>query len=132
MLKVGLSNEMKWMVKAEHLASSFGSGLVEVLATPVLVGFCEECARLMVEPLLAIGQKTVGTHIDLHHLAATPAGIQVSVRAELVEINDRLLRFDIEAWDEVERVCRGKHERFIIDSKRFEDGIADKLARRDK
>ncbi len=79
MLKVGLRKEMKWVVKAEHLASALGSGLVEVLATPVLVGFCEECARLMVEPLLSTGQKTLGTHIDLYHLAATPVGVRVNV-----------------------------------------------------
>lgn len=126
MLKVGLRKEMKWVVKAEHLASALGSGLVEVLATPVLVGFCEECARLMVEPLLSTGQKTVGTHIDLHHLAATPVGMRVNVRAELVEINDKLLRFHVEAWDEVERICRAKHERSIIDARRFERGIAGK------
>ena len=85
MLAVGLKNEMTWTVKEEHLASSLGSGLVEVLATPVLVGLCEECARLMVEPLLADGQKTVGTVVNLRHLAATPMGMQEIGRASCRE-----------------------------------------------
>ena len=126
MLAVGLKNEMTWTVEEEHLASSLGSGLVEVLATPVLVGLCEECARLMVEPLLADGQKTVGTVVNLRHLAATPVGIQVTVHAELVETDGRRLRFHIEAWDEVEHVCEAEHERFIIDTERFARRIAEK------
>ena len=126
MLAVGLKNEMTWTVKEEHLASSLGSGLVEVLATPVLVGLCEECARLMVEPLLADGQKTVGTAVNLRHLAATPVGMQVTVHAELVETDGRRLRFRIEARDEVERIAEAEHERFIIDADRFARRIAEK------
>ena len=126
MLAVGLKNEMTWTVEEKHLASSLGSGLVEVLATPVLVGLCEECARLMVEPLLADGQKTVGTVVNLRHLAATPVGMQVTVHAELVEIDGRRLRFRIEARDEVERIAEAEHERFIIDAERFSRRIAEK------
>ena len=126
MLAVGLKNEMTWMVEEEHLASSLGSGLVEVHATPVLVGLCEECARLTVEPLLADGQKTVGTIVNLRHLAATPVGMQVTVHAELVETDGRRLRFRIEARDEVERVAEAEHERFIIDADRFARRIAEK------
>jgi predicted thioesterase len=121
-----LKNEMTWTVEEEHLASSLGSGLVEVLATPVLVGLCEECARLMIEPLLADGQKTVGTVVNLRHLAATPVGMRVTVRAELLEIDGKRLRFRIEAWDEVERVAKADHERFIIDAERFARRIAEK------
>jgi predicted thioesterase len=122
--KVGLQNEMQWRVKAEHLASALGSGLVDVLATPVLVGFCEECARLTVDPLLPAQQKTVGTHIDLRHFAATPQGLKVNVRAKLIGINDKRLQFDIEAWDEVEKICEASHERHIIDPERFARRIA--------
>ena len=98
----------------------------EVLATPVLVGRGEEGARLMGEPLLADGQKTVGTVVNLRHMAATPVGMQVTVHAELVGIDDKRLRFRIEAWDEVERVAKAEHERFIIDAERFARRIAEK------
>ncbi|MEA1871255.1 MAG: thioesterase, partial [Candidatus Bipolaricaulota bacterium] len=84
------------------------------------------CARLMVEPLLADGQKTVGTVVNLRHMAATPVGMQVTVHAELAEIDDRRLRFRIEAWDEVERIAEAEHERFIIDAERFARRITEK------
>lgn len=126
MIKPGLINEKTWLVESKHLASAFGSGLVDVLATPVLVGFCEECARLMVEPLLTEGQKTVGMSINLHHLAATPPGMHVTVRAKLVEVDKRRLLFRIKVWDEQECVGEAEHERFIIDADRFEQRIEEK------
>lgn len=126
MIKPGLINEKTWLVKKEHLASAFGSGLVDVLATPILVGFCEECARLMVEPLLTEGQKTVGISINLKHLAATPPGMHVTVKAELVKVDKRRLSFRIVVWDEQECVSEAEHERFIIDADRFEQRIKEK------
>ena len=126
MIEVGTTNQRSWTVGCEHLASAFGSGLVEVLATPVLVGFCEECARTMVDPHLPLGRKTVGTSIRLDHLAATPLGMRVTVTATLVEIDGRRLRFKIDARDEVEPVGRAAHERFVIDSDRFEKRIREK------
>jgi fluoroacetyl-CoA thioesterase len=119
MVDVGTKRSQTWLVGKEHLASAFGSGLVDVLATPVLVGFCEDCARAMVDPTLPAGQKTVGTSISLEHVAATPPGMHVTVTAELVEIDRRRLSFRIEAHDEVELVGRGTHDRFVIDGARF-------------
>jgi fluoroacetyl-CoA thioesterase len=126
MIEVGTTNERSWTVEREHLASAFGSGLVDVLATPVLVGFCEECARTMVDPHLPPGRKTVGTSIRLDHLAATPLGMRVTVTATLIEIDGRRLRFEVDARDEVEPVGRATHERFVIDSDRFEKRIREK------
>ncbi len=126
MLKPGLKNRRTWIVEKEHLASAFGSGLVDVLATPVLVGLCEECCRTTVDPLLAEGEKTVGSSISLRHLAATPPGMSVTVESELVEVDKRRLRFRIEAFDEVERIAQAEHERFIIDAERFDRRVAEK------
>lgn len=126
MIEPGLKNERTWLVAKEHLASAFGSGLVDVLATPVLVGFCEECCRTGVEPLLGEGERTVGSSIALRHLAATPPGMRVTVSSELVEVDKRRLRFRVEAHDEVERIGEAEHERFIIDLERFERRVADK------
>ncbi len=78
-LEAGLTNETQHTVGDHDLASRWGSGLAEVLATPVLIAYCERCARLAVDPLLPEGQQTVGSSISLHHLAATPLGIQVTV-----------------------------------------------------
>ena len=126
MIEIGTTNEMIWTVEPEHLASAFGSGLVDVLATPVLVGFCEECARLMVDAALEDGQNTVGMSISIDHLAATPPGMKVTVTATLVEVDRRKLRFEIEARDEVELVARATHDRFIIDTERFDERVAEK------
>ena len=123
MIEIGTTNERTWTVEGNHLASAFGSGLVDVLATPVLVGFCEECARTMVDPHLPPGQKTVGTSIHLDHVAATPLGMRVTVTAKLVEIDRRRLRFELEAHDEIEPVARATHERFVIDSDRFDERV---------
>ena len=124
----GLLNETSRRVEAHHLACEWGSGLAAVLATPILVAFCEECARLAVDPLLPAGQETVGTWIGIRHLAATPPGLQVTVRAELKEVDGRRLRFQIEAWDDVERIGQADHERFIIDVERFQQRLAEKAA----
>jgi predicted thioesterase len=129
MIKPGLTNETTHRVEDNHLASEWGSGLAQVLATPVLVGFCEQCARLAVDPLLPEGQSTVGTRIDIRHLAATPPGLQVTLQAELVEVEGRRLRFRIEARDEVERIGDAEHERFIIDAERFQKGVEEKIRR---
>jgi predicted thioesterase len=68
---------------------------------------------------LAPGQTTVGGHIDIHHLAATPVGMGVHARAKLTAVDGRKLTFRIEAWDEVEPIGEAVHERFIIDEARF-------------
>jgi len=129
LIETGMTNERSWTVEPEHLASAFGSGLVEALSTPTLVGFCEECARTMVDPKLPIGRKTVGMSIRIDHLAATPPGMRVTVTAELVEIDGRRLRFEIEAYDEMDRIGRATHERFVIDADRFDDRLRRKAKR---
>ncbi len=129
MYEVGSTNEMTWVVCREHLASAFGSGLVDALATPVLVGLCEEASRTMVEPHLPEGQKTVGTAVSLTHTAATPLGMKVTVRATLTAIEGRKLTFEVECGDEIEPIGRCSHTRFIIDSARFEAGVAEKAAK---
>ena len=129
MYEVGTTNEMTWIVSKEHLASAFGSGLVDVLATPVLIGFCEETSRTMIDVHLPNGQKTVGTAVSLTHTAVTPPGMRVTVRATLTAIEGRKLTFEIECEDELESIGQCSHTRFIIDSARFEAGIADKAAK---
>jgi predicted thioesterase len=125
-LAPGLSKERTYLVQERHLACMWGSGQAAVLATPALVAFCEECARLAVDPLLPEGQQTVGVWIGLRHLAATPPGMRVTVRAELLQVEGRRLRFRVEAHDEVERVGEGEHERFVVDVERFEGCVQEK------
>ena len=127
--EVGQTMMMTWVVKSEHLASAFGSGLADVLATPVLVGFCEECARSMIDPYLEPGRQTVGTAVHLDHMAATPLGMTVTIEATLVEIDRRRRRFEIEAKDEIETIARCVHERFVIDAAAFAERVQEKAKR---
>lgn len=112
-------------VAARHLA---GKG-VSVLSTPELVRFVEECALEGVLPSLQPNQNTVGTRVDVRHMAATPMGMKVTARCTLVEIDRRRLAFTIEVHDELEKVGEGTHERFIVDGERHQQRIAEKLAR---
>ena len=90
-----------------------------VYATPALVGLMEKAAVKALEGHLPAGQTTVGGRIDVRHLAATPVGMRVHARAELVEIQGRKLTFRVEAWDEVDKVGEAAHERFIVDQEKF-------------
>jgi len=125
-IQVGLTATSDLVVAKENTACHLGSGGVDVLATPELVRLMEQAAVAAVDPLLPLGQKTVGARIDIQHLAPTPLGMRVKARATLVTINGRRLTFDVEARDEREVVARGSHERVIVDLDRFRSRLAAK------
>jgi fluoroacetyl-CoA thioesterase len=127
-LEPGLTAKVELLVAADDTASAFASGAVAVLATPRLIGLLEEAAFLAAQPALAEGQTTVGTRIDVRHLAATPVGMQVTASAELVEVAERLLRFHVRAYDTYELVMDGMHERTIVNLARFLERVARKVA----
>lgn len=119
-LQPGMTNELTVVVNQTMTARQLGGAdLEEVLATPMLVNYLENAAQKLVEPTLAEGQGTVGSRIDIRHLAATPVGMQVTFRATLAEIADRRLIFRVEADDQQERVGEGSHERYVIDKEKF-------------
>ena len=118
-LTIGLTAELKITVSEADTAARWGSGLVPVYSTPALVGLMEAAAVQALDGQLAAGQTTVGGHIDVHHLAATPLGMQVRARAELSAVEGRKLIFQVEAWDEVEKIGQAVHERFVVDTERF-------------
>lgn len=128
-IEVGLVNEMTITVQESETARvSGGESLPPVLATPRVISYLERTAHNLIFLLLDAGQTSVGTLVNLRHLAATPVGMQVRFRAELIEIDRRRLKFKIEAWDEVEKIAEGEHERFIIDQERFDGRLAEKQA----
>ena len=119
-IEPGLVNESKITVTPDMTAEASGVvGMAPVLSTPKLISFLERTAHLAVFSLLAEGQSTVGTLVNIRHLAATPVGMQVRFRAELVEVDRRRLRFKVEAWDAVDKIGEGEDQRFIIDQARF-------------
>jgi len=115
----GLHAELEHTVADADSAAHWGSGLVPVFSTPALVGLMESAAVAALNGALAPGQTTVGTRIDVRHLAATPVGMQVRARAELKSVDGRKLAFTIQAWDAVELIGEADHERFVIDEARF-------------
>jgi fluoroacetyl-CoA thioesterase len=103
----------------------------EVFATGFLVGFLEWACIQAVNPHLDWpAEQTVGTHIDVSHVAATPAGFDVTAKVKLLEVNGRRLLFEVEAHDGVELISKGKHERFIINKDKFDAKMKEKLARK--
>jgi predicted thioesterase len=108
---------------AQHLA---GQG-IGVFSTPELVRFVEICALEGVRPFLQPGQDTVGTKVDIKHLAATPIGMRVTARCTLVEIDRRRLGFRFEVHDELDKVSEGAHERFIVDKDKQQQRLKEKL-----
>lgn len=128
-LEPGLVNEIQMTVEESDTARySGGESLPPVLATPRMISYMERTAHQAVLPYLSENQTTVGTSVNIRHLGATPAGMQVRFRAELIEVDRRRLRFKVEAWDAVEKIGEGEHERFIIDKDRFNERLSQKQA----
>jgi predicted thioesterase len=128
-LKPGLSATAEIVVGTRDTAPHVGSGKIGVLATPIMVNLMEAAALQAVERFMPPGHQTVGTHLDVRHFAATPVGMRVRARAELVKVDGRTLTFRIDAEDERERVGEGEHERLIINVERFDQRMQKKLSR---
>lgn len=125
----GLVNETRHIVlDSDTAAAGGGATLPRVLSTPRMIGLMEGTAHRAILPFLPEGQTTVGTVVNIKHLAATPVGMEVTFRAELLEVDGRRLLFKVEAWDAIEKIGEGEHERFIIDSQRFTQRLEKKLA----
>jgi fluoroacetyl-CoA thioesterase len=99
----------------------------EVFATGYMIGFIEWTCILALMPHIDWpAEQSVGTHIDVSHQAATPPGLTVTATVKLVEVDGRHLVFDVEAFDGVDTICRGRHERFLIDRAKFDRKLAEK------
>ena len=129
-LKPGLAGSTEIVVGTRDTAPHVGSGKIKVLATPVMVSLMEEAALNAVEGLLPPGFQTVGTRLDITHVAATPVGLHVIARAELTRIAGRRLTFRIWADDERDRIGEGTHERIIVEVARFDARAQEKAPRR--
>ncbi len=119
MITVGMTHKEERVVEYEHTAAHMGSGAQEVFATPMMIALMEFSAMNAVAPYLAEGQATVGTEVNVKHLGATPVGMKVCAECELIEFDRRRLVFKVTAYDEVEKIGEGVHERFIIDVEKF-------------
>jgi fluoroacetyl-CoA thioesterase len=118
-LEVGMHGDASLVVGEEQTAAAFGAGGVRVLGTPVMIGLMENAAWRLVQPELAEGETTVGTLVNVRHLAATPVGGNVVATAELMEIDGRRFVFRVSARDDKQLIGEGIHERALIQLDRF-------------
>ena len=126
-IEAGLVMEFtKTVEESDTARASGGASLPLVLSTPRLIGLLEQAAHTALVPHLAAGQGSVGSVVNIRHLAATPVGMTVRIRAELIEVEGRRVRFKVEAWDAVDKIAEGEHERFIIDRARFDERLEKK------
>ncbi len=128
-LHAGLVGTYGIVVADEHTAPFVGSGKVRVLATPVMINLFEAAALACCEQHLPPGHQSLGIHLDVRHIAATPVGMRVTATAELVKIDGRKLTFRVEAHDERELIGDGLHERVVVNVERFDERVQKKLAR---
>lgn len=125
-LKPGLASQFSFRVPPSKMVphlypeSEAFQRMPEVLATGYLVGLLEWACIEAVNPHLDWPrEQSVGVHIDVSHLAATPAGLTVTVNLRLDRIEGRRLYFTVSAHDGVDTIAKGTHERFVIDAERF-------------
>ncbi|MFZ7101367.1 MAG: thioesterase family protein [Peptococcaceae bacterium] len=118
-LSIGLEGEAQELVSQENTAKKYGSGGLDVYATPAMVGLMENACLQSVDPKLPEGFATVGINLDIKHLAATPIGLNVRATAVLKEIDNKKLTFHVEAHDEKDMIGEGSHTRYIIQTDKF-------------
>ena len=119
LLKPGIEAQKTETVTAKNTADSYGSGGLNVYATPAMIALMEGAAFSAVEPFMPQGWSTVGTELEIRHISATPAGIKVNARAELVGVDGRTLSFKVEAFDEAGKIGEGLHKRAIVEIGKF-------------
>lgn len=123
----GLCGTSELLVAPEHTAPFVGSGRIAVLATPVMINVIEAAALAAVEHLLPAGHQSLGIHLDVSHVAATPVGLRVTASAEVVRIEGRTIIFRVEARDEFEPIGGGTHRRVVVSVARFDERVQKKL-----
>jgi fluoroacetyl-CoA thioesterase len=128
-LRAGLAGHVELTVGEEHTAPSIGSGKVRVLATPVMINLIEAAALKAIEHLLPAGTQSLGTHLDVHHVAATPVGMKVRADATVVSISGRTVAFKVEARDEKDLIGHGTHERVVVNVAKFDERVRRKLGK---
>ncbi|MBR5250944.1 MAG: thioesterase family protein [Clostridia bacterium] len=129
MLEVGLTLEQTQIVTDQLTAANLGSGALPVYGTPYMIAFMEATSRKCVQPHLDEGCGTVGTMVNVKHLAASPVGMTITCRATLIEVDRRRLMFRVEAYDNDGLIGEGTHERFVINNDKFMQKTTAKLSK---
>ena len=126
-LPAGLTGTAELIVGEQHTAPRIGSGRIHVLATPVMINLIEAAALAAVEQSLPEHHQSLGTHLDITHVAATPVGMRVRATAEVLKVEGRTVFFRVRCDDERELIGQGTHERVVVNVERFDQRVQAKL-----
>lgn len=118
-MELGIKGAAETVVVYENTAAAVGSGALEVFSTPSMIALMEKASRELVQPYLEEGQSTVGTCLEVSHVAASPIGAHIRAESTLVEIDRRMLTFEVKAYADGELIGEGRHQRCIIYAERF-------------
>ena len=118
-MEAGITGKQTIMVTEDKTAAVMGSGELAVFATPAMIALMENTASKSVATALEEGQGTVGTLIDVKHVAATPVGMEVTCETKLIQVDRKRLVFEVKAYDAAGVIGEGTHERFVIDNEKF-------------
>ena len=121
MLKPGIKGKNEMLVTEEKTAKAVGSGTLDVLATPAMIALMEKTAYESVADVLEEGEGTVGTLVNIKHVAATPVGMKVRCESELLKVEGRALTFSVACYDERGLIGEGEHQRFVVCNEKFQE-----------
>lgn len=124
--KIGATGQIEFIVNEENVIKFDPGKMPQVLATPSLIGYLEQAARVAIEPILDEDESSVGIEIEVQHLAPTPPGHKVSCTAKIIYVDGNVINFHIEASDQSELIARGTHKRAIIKVDRFKKRVEKK------
>ena len=127
-LVIGMTAECTAVVTEKNTAAAVGSGSLDVYATPAMVALMEQAAAELVDKALDKEWTSVGTSLQIEHIAPTPLGMRVKARVRLTEVEGRRLSFSVEAFDEQEQIGRGQHQRVIVRRSSFMQKAAGKMS----
>lgn len=131
-IEIGVSNTIKAAVNESNIAKEVKSGSLEVFATPCMIALFEQAASELCEKYLDEGQTTVGTMVNIEHLAASAVGSQIKATAKVTAVEGRKICFEVQAFDNAGLIGKGTHERFIVFSERFMSKAQARLFAKDK
>ena len=120
MLEIGMKGKQEVAADETNSAKTMGSGTLDVFATPAMIALMEKTAWESVQPYLEEGSGTVGTLMNVKHVAASPVGMKITCETELTKVDGRALTFSVKAFDETGLIGEGEHERFIVYNEKFQ------------
>ena len=123
----GLKGTSSLVVGPEHTAAKVGSGVIPVLATPIMINVIEAAALACVEHLLPEGHQSLGIRLDVSHIAATPVGMSITAEATVTKVEGRNVYFAVNCRDEKDLIGEGTHERVVVNVARFEERVRRKM-----